>query len=315
MSLLSTTFVLGTRGSELALVQTEQVRTALLEALPGLNIAAQRIVTTGDSNQGVSGPIARDKADWISEIEQELLNGGITAAIHSSKDVPIDIHPSTDILPVLPRCNPFDVLVFKESTLPPNVSGVEMIAALPKQAKIGTSSLRRAAQLKFQRPDLQIVEHRGNVPTRLQKLAESKDLHAIVLAAAGLERLGLQNEFQRCFAAEELLPAVNQGTLVAQFRKADTDVRELLGQLVDPKTAAGWQAERAVIEVLQADCSSAVAVYANGVENELRLAAAVYAKDGSERLAVSGSGAQADASELGVALGKELLARGAAKLL
>ena len=303
--------LIGTRGSELALRQAELLRDGLLTLLPSLDIQFVTIVTTGDKRQGLPSASKGDKKDWVFEIEKSLLKGECDIAIHSSKDVPLNIEPETEILPVFKRATPFDALCLSEQML---AAGVCRISDLPQGSTIGSSSLRRRAQLLRLRPDLNIVPCRGNVPTRLRKIEEEK-LDGIVLAAAGLERLGVNEKRFFLVSPTDILPAVNQGILAVQLRQSRTDIRQLVSQLIDRDTEAAWIAERGFVSVLEADCDSALSVFGETKSGLLELSARVLSHEGDICIEQKSTLKAENSRELGKLLGENFLARGAYAIL
>jgi hydroxymethylbilane synthase len=303
--------VIGTRGSALALAQTNLVKAELQSKNPGLTVDIQIIKTEGDRKQGTPLAAQSDKKDWIIDLEQALLAQEIDLAVHSGKDVPAEIEKGTEIRSALKRANPFDVFIGKRQ---PSGSRI-LFADLPVGATIGTASLRRRASLLSYRKDLLVRDHRGNVPTRLQKLDDSPDLAGIILAAAGLERLALPDVAYEVIDQSIILPAMNQGALAVQIRQRDARIDRLMTSIVDTNTAAEFQAERAVSEVLGGDCHSAISIFARASGDTITVSSRVFAKDGSSSIAHSGSGPITKAAEIGQRVAEELLERGGAALL
>ncbi len=303
---------LGARASELAIRQSNLVLAGLSRLRSDVKVEICHIQTSGDKKQGTPAASKGDKKDWIYELELALLAKEIDLAVHSGKDVPADIENGTVLYPVLQRANPKDVFIGKmQGDTGRRLSWHD----LPVGASVGTASLRRRAQLLKLRPDLNIVELRGNVPTRLRKLDEKTGPQGLVLARAGLERLNLlPSEFYE-FSISELMPAVNQGILVAQCRSEDATIEKLLRQLADAELVGLWQTERACVEVLGADCNSALSVYAESLGQEITLSARVFMPDGSQCLEFVHSGPAQQAQHLGVRVAKRLLELGAATLL
>ena len=298
--------VIGTRGSALALIQTELVRAALVAQHPGLSVAVQRITTRGDAilDRSIATAAINDKGLFIGEIEAALRDGRIDLAVHSAKDLPSTLPPDMVIAAWTSRADPLDVLVSRAGGL----------RDLPQGARVGTSSPRRACQLLAIRPDLAILDIRGNVDTRLRKLA-SGAYDAIVLAAAGLDRLGLAGMITESFAPTTMLPAVGQGALAVEVRADDAATIALLAPLNDPATAATLQAERAFLAAAEGGCSAAIAAYATLDEvGGLHLSGLIGAPDGR---GVRGElrGSVAAAAQIGGDLARDLLARGGAALL
>ena len=301
---------IGSRGSDLAIAQSRM----FMEALSGLSLESQPelqvIVTSGDKKQGLGESAFRDKVDWISEIQSALVCGEIRCALHSGKDVPIDISSETSLLPICARGNPFDAIVQRADAS----SKIESLAQVPRGGTVGTASLRRGAQVKHFRQDLNVVPIRGNVPTRIQKL-DSGECDVLILAAAGLERLSLQGRISALCSAEELLPAVNQGTLVAQYLSDDSEMEDLLKKLCFEDLRQCWVAERAVVRTLQADCHSAVGVFASPKKDIIEIKAQVLSTDGVTSLLASADALPQEAELFGVQVGNKLLEQGAAELL
>lgn len=299
---------------------------AELAKTAGVSTEVVRIATLGDKKQGTVAAKVADKKEWILEHERALLANQIDLAVHCSKDVPIEIEAGTVLLPVLEREMPYDVCVLSLSLARTGISGLHQ---LPGGARIGTCSVRRAAELRRLRPDLEIVELRGNVTTRLKKLdaewgahgadaggyREGVDVEAAVLAGAGLLRLGLGERIAWSFSPEQLLPGVNQGTLVAQCRADDSATVALLQALVNPIQEQCWAAERAVIERLGADCNSAVGVLALPVGGQMDLALRVLSHDGQQSVEARHSGEFHCGAKLGVELAEKAIAGGALELL
>lgn len=302
----------GTRGSQLALAQTALVINALETAHKNLQVERHEVKTLGDRKQGTPQASQSDKKDWIIDLELALLNNDIDFAVHSSKDVPYELEPGTALLPILTRANPFDSFVGRKISS----DGRRLkFSELPTGAKVGTASLRRGAFLRKLRPDVEVIEHRGNVPTRLQKMDDSEDIMGVILASAGLERLKIPGLEYEPFSATEMMPALNQGTMAVQFRADDQKTRELLQQFVDPSTYATWLAERTVAEILEGDCKSAIASFAECSGETLKLIATVMLPDGSESISTDESGTLAQAQILGQTVGHRLIEQGAKEII
>lgn len=302
----------GTRGSLLALAQTQMVIDALQKKHPQIQVERHEVKTLGDRKQGTPLASHTDKKDWIYDLELALLDGRIDFAVHSGKDIPYQIEPGTALLPVLKRGIPFDAFVGRLIS----ADGRRLqLADLPQGAKVGTASLRRQAFLLKKRPDLTVVEYRGNVSTRLQKMEDNDELKGIILAGAGLERLQIAGLQYQLFSSQEMLPALNQGTLTVQFRADDQAVKEALQTLVDPRTYATWLAERTVAEILKGDCKSAIGIFAECQENTLALSACVMLPDGAEYISAADSAPLEEAQKLGQRVGHRLLELGAEKII
>ncbi len=268
--------VLGTRGSALARAQTYLVEKAIHAARPELRIEMKIIATKGDSAKVVDVR-AGWKGLFTAEIERALLAGDIDLAVHSAKDLPSEINRGAEIAAVLPRAKTDDVLISKHS------GG---LAGLPSGATVATGSVRRTRQLHWRRPDLKVVDLRGNVPTRLRKLAES-NWDAIVLARAGLERLDLslaRNEinfergrfFVEILSRDIFLPAGGQGIIALQVRTDDKSSREIVNPINDRDTLLCLRAEREFLRLLQCDCQSPVGVLAEMENGKMKLHAQVF---------------------------------------
>lgn len=294
---------LGTRGSALALAQAETVADAL-RALSGSDVELVRITTRGDSAPGAG----EDKSRWVAEIEQALLARRIDLAVHSAKDVPIELAEGLAILATPPRADARDALCLRSGA----PSRAELDALAPG-ARVGTSSLRRRSQLRALRPDLEVIPLRGNVDTRLRRLAAG-ELDAIVIARAGLVRLGRSDEAGASFDVQAMVPAPGQGTLVLQGRAGDAEIGELAQALDDPATRATLRAERALVAMLEADCMTPVGAHARWREDgRLELDAFVGLPDGGAWLRDHAIGE--DDEELGGRVAERMLAAGAGELL
>lgn len=291
--------VIGSRGSQLALWQARHIA-AQLETL-GVATRIQIIKTTGDRLQAASLVQAGGKGLFTKEIEDALSEGAIDLAVHSLKDLPTE-HPRGLTLAAIPeRADPRDALVGKP------------LNALRQSAVVGTSSSRRRAQLLLLRPDLKLEPVRGNVDTRLRKLAEGQ-YDAIVLAASGLNRLGLQEHIAQIFEPAELCPAPGQGALAVQTRENDVAFR-ICAQLNHAPTAAAVRAERSALSALGGGCQLPIAAFAHIAADRLHLLAAVFAPDGSQTLKTECQGNVADAERIGVEAASTLLSQGARTLL
>jgi hydroxymethylbilane synthase len=296
--------VIGTRASKLALIQTNMVRAVLERAHADLQIAVERITTKGDVILDRPLSAIGDKGLFVTEIEDALRAGRIDLAVHSAKDLPSELPPDMLLAAFPPREDPRDALV---------APGGLRLADLPSGARVGTSSLRRACQLRALRPDLQIAELRGNVDTRLRKLHEGQ-YDAIVLAAAGLLRLGLAEEISEYLDPAVMLPAVSQGIMGVETRAGDEALAALLAPLDDPAARAAARAERAFLARIGGGCQVPLGAYARIDGAALVLAGMIGALDGRlVRGELSGPAAQPAA--LGTRLADELLERGGRALL
>ncbi|HVF09534.1 MAG TPA: hydroxymethylbilane synthase [Abditibacteriaceae bacterium] len=306
--------VMGTRGSALALAQSRQVAAALQAAQPGLTIEERVIRTTGDKLQNASLPAIGGKGVFTLEIEQALLNGEIDFAVHSLKDLPPQLPPGLTIAAIPARASASDVCVLHSrwSTQPTPQS--PQLEFLPVGACIGTSSLRRRAQLLHLRPDLRMENLRGNIDTRLRKL-EEQGLDAIVLAYAGLNRLGVVPQLMFPLDERKCVPAPGQGALAIEARGDDEQVAQMLSTLDDAATRAEVTAERATMRALNAGCSTPLGARAVVDGDVLRMWAVILSPDGRRRIFAEAGGATADAASIGESVAQQLITQGARELL
>jgi hydroxymethylbilane synthase len=300
---LNRTLRIGTRGSKLALAQSRWVQACLQRQHPGLTLEMVVIKTTGD--RFVDQPLSQlgGKGVFVKEIEEAMLAGSIDCAVHSMKDVPSELAPGLVIAATPPREDPRDLLITGDR------AGV---AQLRRGARIGTSSLRRMALLRAWRSDLEVHSLRGNVDTRLGKL-DRGELDAIVLAAAGLRRLGIERPDAEPLDPLHFVPAIGQGVLALESR-ADATV-PLLAVLDDPPTRIAVAAERAFLLRVGGSCRTPLAAYATLDAETLTLRALIADPDGTRVLRGEHSGAAAEAAALGTRLADELLGRGGAEIL
>lgn len=299
---------IGARGSTLSIAQTELVAAAIRSLHPAAEIITTAVRTTGDKKQGTPAAACGDKKEWIYEIEMGLIREEYDLAIHSAKDVPIEIESGTTLSSVLKRDDSRDVFVGKI------VGGRRLqLSNLRSGALIGVSSLRRQAELKIHFPELRTADLRGNVPTRLEKLERSDEFSGTILAAAGLLRLGYKLDQFEVLESSKMLPAVNQGVIAAQCLETRSDIRDLLAGLSDTETQATWLAERECIARLGADCHSAVGVLGTISGKRLTLQAKVFDLKSTHFLEATEEGHEP--LELGALTAERLLTRGAAKLL
>ncbi|CAI4032239.1 hydroxymethylbilane synthase [Nitrospira tepida] len=297
--------VLGTRASKLALQQSRWVAEQVMNLNPGLRVELKEIRTSGDKILDV--PLAKigGKGLFVKEIEDALLARDIDFAVHSMKDVPTQLPDGLDIVCVPPREDPRDALIARE---------VKRFEDLPCGATIGTSSLRRQAQLLHHRPDLVVEMLRGNLDTRLRKLREGL-YDAIVLAAAGLKRLGWQEQVTQYLPVEISLPAIGQGALGIEARRDDAFVVSILARLEDAAARSAVTAERALLHRLEGGCQVPIAGHASLQGDRLRLAALVGRVDGSRLVHDQLEGPLSDASRIGAELAERLLRQGAREIL
>ena len=297
--------VLGTRGSPLAIWQAEWVQARLREIAPDVTVTLQRIKTSGDRILDV--PLAKigGKGLFVKEIEEALLQGTIDLAVHSMKDVPTALPDGLDIVCVPEREDPRDALISRDG---------RTLDELPQGARVGTSSLRRQAQLLHRRPDLKIEVLRGNLDTRLRKLRDG-EFEAILLAAAGLRRMGWDGQITEYLAPEVSLPAIGQGALGLEGRRDDAFVREIVRPLEHPPTRLAVTAERALLDRLEGGCQVPIAAHATLAGEWLRLEGLVASVDGRRLVQDRAEGPAAHAREIGMRLGEQLLRQGGEAIL
>ncbi len=297
---------IGTRGSPLALVQAHQLQNLLAGAHgvdPG-EIVISVIKTTGDAIQDRALATAGGKGLFTKELDIALEDGSIDIAVHSSKDLPTALPDGLCLAGYLPREDVRDALICPTAT---------SIQALPRGAKLGTASLRRGAQVKRLRPDVEIVLIRGNVETRLRKIAEGQ-ADATLLALAGLKRLGLQSSAQSILETDDFLPAVGQGAIGITARRGDTAMLGRVANVSDVRTMQALDAERAFLTIVDGSCRTPIAGLAISDGEHVRFRGMILRPDGSEFHEIEESGAIADASAIGVAAGKALRAKAPADM-
>lgn len=295
--------VVGTRGSRLALAQTGLVVEALRAAHPEQRFEVRTVRTSGDRSQAPLSQIG-GRGVFVIELEQALLTGEIDVAVHSLKDLPLAETDGLVVAAIPPRGDPRDVLFSRTGA---------RLAELPPGAIIGTGSPRRACQVTALRPDLRIAEIRGNVDTRLRKVRQG-EYDGVVLAAAGLARLGWLDQASEIFEYDAMLPAVGQGALAVQVRAGDDEAGALVGTLDDPVTRAAVTAERAFERQLGGGCHAAIGALAQVSDGRLHLRGLVGRTSG-ELVRGEAYGLVEESEDVGQRLAQELLARGAAALL
>jgi len=295
---------IGTRGSMLAKWQAEFVRKKILE-VTGVDAEIVIIKTTGDKLQTASFPQIGGKGVFIKELEEALLNEEIDLAVHSVKDIPTEV-PSRLCFPVICRREDTrDCLVAAKN---------ETLSTLRKGARIGTSSLRRQAQIRHARPDLDVRELRGNVDTRLRKVA-SGEYDAILLAKAGLDRLGWSNRISEVLSPEVCMPAVGQGALGVQARLKDNELADALAPLDDFETRQSIVAERSLLAALEGGCQVPLGAWARFERGELAIDAVVCSPDGAQHVRQRATAPPDQARELGQRVAQMLIDSGAREIL
>lgn len=294
---------IGSRGSALALWQANWVKDRLEST--GHEITIQIIKTSGDKLQNAALAASGTKGLFIKEIEEALLAGQVDLAVHSMKDLPTDLPEGLGVAAVPERESPHDALVSKNGA---------SLQQLPPGARMGTSSLRRQSQLLALRPDLKVVPMRGNVDTRLRKL-ERGDCEALVLAGAGLKRLGFASHITSWFGESEICPAVGQGALAIETSIANSAVNKAVALLDHASTHQAVRAERAMLEALGGGCQLPIAAYAKHDSGHLHLRGVVADPDGKRLLRASATGQPEKPENLGQQVAEDLLRQGASELL
>jgi hydroxymethylbilane synthase len=302
---------IGTRGSSLALWQANHIADSLAK-LHGVETELVRIRTSGDRLQSASVAQVNDaigaeggKGIFIKEIEDALLSGAVDLAVHSMKDVPTETPAGLAFAAITRREDPRDCLISREKLA---------LQKLAQGARVGTSSLRRQAQLRHHRADLDVVDLRGNVDTRIRKL-ESGEFDAIVLAMAGVTRLGARDKVTQILDEDLMLPAVGQGALGIETRADDAQTSRFVAVLDDEETRACVTAERALLRELQGGCQVPLGAWGRMRKGELHLEAAVFSAAGRESVRFDEAGAPAEAEAIGIRLAQVLIEAGADKIL
>ena len=304
---------LGTRGSQLALYQATTVSRLIVEAGgPPCEIVV--IKTSGDHLQERPLSEVGGKRLFVKEIEDALLRGEIDLAVHSSKDMPAMLPEGLAIASVLPREDPHDAVVLPPSTTLPGDSVDDLVAALGQSPAIGTASVRRVAQLTRLFPSARFMPIRGNLDTRLRKL-DAGEHHALVLAAAGLRRLGFVSRISFILPVSACVPAPGQGIIAVEIRADDAATRIAVERITHSASADALEAERGVVDALGGGCQTPIGALATARDDQLDLVAAVIAPDGSRAIRAALHGPRGRARDLGVRAAHELLAQGAADIL
>jgi len=297
--------VIGTRGSKLALWQAEWVKSQLRKLEPGLKVELNVIKTTGDKITDVALAKVGGKGLFVKEIEEALLAGEADIAVHSMKDVPTELPEGLHLKAVCKRENPGDALISKDG---------KKLAQLPKTAHIGTSSLRRSSQLLQKNPSYKISSLRGNLDTRLRKLDEGL-FDAIILAVAGLKRLGFEGRITEVIPPEVMLPAIGQGAVGVECRTGDPYINELVGKLNHEETAVAVRAERALLKRLEGGCQVPIAAYGRLINGKLHLDGLVGSPAGDKVIREKMEGGPREAESLGIKLAEKLISLGAGRIL
>ena len=296
---------IATRKSPLALWQAEFVKSKLEALYPDLKVELVKMTTQGD--QILNSPLSKigGKSLFIKELEVGIMEGRADIAVHSMKDVPYELPQGFEIGAILERENPFDAFVSND---------FNSIQDLPIGAKLGSCSLRRIVQVKAMRPDLEILDLRGNVNTRLKKLDDG-EYDAIILACSGLTRLGFDNRIKQDLSPDDSLPAVGQGALGIEIKANDHEISSLIKPLIHQKTQIEVSAERALNATLQGGCSVAIGAFATSEDSKLTLSGMVGNVDSGEIIRVQETGETSKPIDLGIRAAKKLLSLGARELL
>jgi len=297
---------IGSRGSALALEQTNWVRTQLIRRWPKLQVKVKIIKTSADRDQTASIRAGSNIGVFVKEIEEALLSQEIDLAVHSMKDVPTVIPDLLRIVAVPEREDPRDAMITEGTA--------RTLAGLPRGAVIGTGSIRRQAQLLALRPDLTVVDLRGNVETRLKKLSEGI-CDAAILACAGLNRLGMQDRITARLEFNEMLPAPGQGALALEARKNDHRLANTISFINHQPTALAVLAERAFLRRMGGGCNAPVAVHARAAQESIEIEGLVASADGSRVVRKSARGNAEQTESLGSALAESILAAGGEEIL
>ena len=299
---------IGTRNSALAMAQSGIVRDELTRIFPEYKFELYPIITTGDARRDNLNLKVEDKKQWVIEIEQKLLNQEIDLAIHSAKDVPLNLEAGTEICTILKRESFNDIIISKDLS-------IRSIEDLPQNANVGTSSKRRHAQLKNVRRDIIIVPLKGNIDSRIRKLLDNNIYDAIVLAEAGVNRLNIKGLNSNKILNDNFLPAVGQGQLLSQFLASRFDIKAMLDKIRDINSDICYHAERAVVDRIGADCHSAFSILATIKEDKILIKSSVFDSDGGACISHEVIGPVSEAQDLAKDLSSKLISLGARKLL
>ncbi len=295
---------IGTRASQLALWQANWVKSELEQRYPGMEVTLTKIKTIGDKILDVPLAQVGGKGLFVKEIEEAMLRDEIDIAVHSMKDVPTDFPDGLGLYCITEREDPRDAVISR------NVK----FSDLPQGARIGTSALRRQAQLLRVRPDLQMCIIRGNVETRIRKLDEDR-LDAVILAAAGLKRLGFTEKVAEYLDVDLSIPAIGQGALGIECRLDNSEIKETIAFFNHPQTSAAVRAERALLKRCEGGCQVPIAAHGTVEGDQLRLVGFIAAVDGSTSVRGEVSGSITEAEQLGIRLAERLLDQGGRQIL
>ncbi len=303
---MSRVLTVATRRGELAIVQTHSVIAAIRQRHPDVEVRIREVTSEGDRDRQTVLWQLKDTGFFTSRLEDDLLAHQADFAVHSFKDLPTRPREGLVVTAVCQRGHPEDCLIARQP--------IHSLDALRRSARIGTSSLRRGAQLRHARPDLELVPIRGNVPTRIARL-DSEDLDAVVLARAGLERLGLADKISLIFDPHAFLPAPAQGALAVQTRTDDQATKEIIASLDDPLDRALTDAEREVLTAMKCGCHAPVGAYAQAAADEITLEAFIAEPTGRTLLRAQKTGPLASPRELGRRVARDLLDAGGKQIL
>ncbi len=300
------TLRIGTRGSQLALWQANWVKSELEKRYDGLEVTLTKIKTQGDKILDVPLAMVGGKGLFVKEIEEAMLRGEVDIAVHSMKDVPTFFPEGLALRCITEREDPRDVVILRP--------GLERWLDIPQGGRVGTSSLRRKSQMLHPRPDLHMLDIRGNVETRIRKLTD-ENLDAVVLAAAGIKRLGFAANISEYMATDVCLPAIGQGALGLETRIEDDETNAMIDFFNHSETSCAVRAERALLRHLEGGCQVPIAAYGTVAGDQLDLIGLVASVDGKEVLRKAVSGPASEAEGLGVSLAEDLLVMGAGRIL
>jgi len=295
-----------TRGAELAIAQTQIIISALKKIYPGIQIKIKKITTKGDRDKHTALWDLKSTGFFTSQVEDALLSGQADFAVHSFKDLPTRDREGLAITAVCDRTFPEDCLIANDA--------IDSIKQLPQSAKIGTSSLRRAAQIKHLKADLTPLPIRGNVPTRIKLLQQGK-FDAVILARAGIERLGLGKKISLCFDPQQFIPAPAQGALAVQTRTNDPAVTKLIAAIDDKNLRAITFAERQVLVTMQCGCHAPVGAFAKIIGNDMEICAFISDLEGKNFISRRIAGPAADADKFAEKIANDLLNAGGREIL